>query len=175
MKNIVTLQCQKKRGEKEPLANTRGLFLFVILGVGFGEAADDDFAGVAALEVFVEDAGGDAGGFGLGEAIDAGADAGEGDALEVVFLSQSHGGIVAGGEQLALVVAASIPDGAYGMNDFLARQVVGVGHLALASVAAAQRSALFQQSLACCAVDGAVDASPTQQRTVGCIHNGINF
>lgn len=75
MKNIVTLQCQKKRGKKEPLANTRGLFLFVILGVGFGEAADNDLAGVAALEMFVEDAGGDAGGFGLGEAIDAGADA----------------------------------------------------------------------------------------------------
>ena len=126
MKNIVTLQCQKKRGEKEPLANTRGLFLFVILGVGFGEAADDDFAGVAALEVFVEDAGGDAGGFGLGEAIDAGADAGEGDALEVVFLSQSHGGIVAGGEQLALAVTASVPDGAYGMNDFLASTLPAV-------------------------------------------------
>ena len=175
MKNIVTLQCQKKRGEKEPLANTRGLFLFVILGVGFGEAADDDFAGVAALEVFVEDAGGDAGGFGLGEAIDAGADAGEGDALEMVFLCQTHGGIVAGGEQLAFVVTAAVPDGAYGMNDFLTRQVVGVGHLALASVAAAKRSALFQQFLSRCAVDGTVDTSPTQQRPVGCVHNGINF
>ena len=175
MKNIVTLQCQKKRGEKEPLANTRGLFLFVILGVGFGEAADDDLTGVATLEMFVEDAGGDAGGFGLGETIDTGADAGEGDALEVVFFCQSHGGIVAGGQQLTLVMTASVPDGAYGMNDFLAWQVVGIGHLALACVAAAQRPALFKQSFSCCTVDGTVDASPTQQRPVGCVHDGINF
>ena len=111
--------------------------LLIVLSVGLREAADDDLALVAALEMFVQHACGDAGGFCLRETIDTSADAGEGDALEVVFLSQLHRGIIAGGQQLALVLTAAIPDGAYGMDDFLARQVVGIGHLALTSFAAA--------------------------------------
>ena len=147
----------------------------IIFGVFSGEAADDDLALVAVAEVFGEHTLGDAGCLGLGEAIDTGADAGEGDALQAVFLGQTHGGIVTGGEQLALVLVAAIPDGPDGMDDFLTRQTVGIGHLALPRLAAAQRAAFLQQLNTCRPVDGTIYTSAAQQTPVGSIHNRIDL
>ena len=147
----------------------------IIFGVFSGEAADDDLALVAVAEVFGEHALGDAGCLGLGEAIDTGADAGEGDALQAVFLGQTHGGVVTGGEQLALVLVAAIPDGPDGMDDLLTRQTVGIGHLALPRLTAAQRAAFLQQLNTCRPVDGAIYTSAAQQTPVGGIHDCIDL
>ena len=114
-----------------------------------------------------QDTGGNTGRLCFWEAIDTRADAREGDALQMVLLSQSHGRIVAGGQQFALMISTAIPNWAYGMDHLLTRQVIGIGHLALSGLTASQRPALFQQSFSCCTVDGAIDASPTQQRPMG--------
>ena len=147
----------------------------IIFGIFRSEAADDDLALVAVAEVLGEHTLGNAGGLGLGEAVDTGADAGEGDALQAVLLGQTHGGVVTGGEQLALVLVATIPDGSDGMDDFLTRQTVGIGHLALPRLAAAQRAAFLQQLDTCRPVDGAIYTTAAQQTPVGGIHDCIDL
>ena len=151
------------------------LIVLIVLGVGLSEATDDDLALIAVAEVLGEDALGDKGGLGLGKTVDTGADAGEGDALKMVFLGQTHGRIVTGGQQLALVLVATIPDGSDGMDDFLTRQTVGIGYLALPRLAAAQRAAFLQQLNTCRPVDGAIYTSAAQQTPVGSIHDRIDF
>lgn len=150
------------------------LFL-IVLGVGGGKAADDDLALIAGAEMLGEDAFGDAGGFGLGEAVDTGADAGEGDALQAVFLCQTHGGVVTGGQQLALVVIATIPDGSDGMDHLLTGQQIGIGHLALPRLAATECTALLQQLDTSGPVNGAIYSPTAQQTPVGGIHDRIDL
>ena len=149
--------------------------VLIVLGVFGGEAADDDLAIVASAEMVGEDTFGDAGGFGLGEAVDAGADAGEGDALQAVLLGQAHGGIVTGGEQLTLVLIAAVPDGSDGMDHFLTGQQIGIGHLALPRFAAAKCTALLQQLDTSGPVNGAIYSPTAQQTPVGGIHDRINL
>lgn len=151
-------------------------FLFlIVLGVGGGEATDDDLALVTIAEMLSEDTLGNAGGFGLWETIDTGADAGEGDAPQTVFLSQTHGRVVTGGQQFALVLVTTIPDGPDGMDHLLTGKTVGIGHLALPRFAATERAALLQQFNTGSPVNGAIYSPTAQQTPVGSIHNRIDL
>ena len=143
-------------------------------GIFFTEAAENDFSVVGAgAEVLQDGAQGDFGCLAFGIVVDAGADAGEGDGAQPVCFRDAQGRVVACGKQFGLMVAASLPDRAYGVDDFPARQAVGVGHLAFARAATVQCAAFRQQFRPGGAVYGTVHAPAAQQRAVGRIHDGI--
>ena len=76
-----------------------GKQLFVDSQVSGGEAAEEDVCGEwFGVGVFAAGANGDFGGGAQRVAVDAGADAGEGDACAVVLLRQFQRAAVAGGE-----------------------------------------------------------------------------
>ena len=91
----------------------------------------------------------------LGVAEDAGGDQRKGHRLAVMLFSQHKARSVAGDKLLPLAVAAAVPHGADGVDHILARQVVGIGDLGVAGLAAAQRPALGQQLRPRRAVDAA--------------------
>ena len=141
----------------------------------FGKAADHHLAPIRPVGREAHDgAQGHGGGFALGVAVGARADAGEGDALQPVFGCQAQGRFVARSQLGSLVAAWGIPDGPHGVDDFLARQAVGVCHLAFSRAAAAQRAAFGEQPRPGGAVDGPIDAAPAQQRAVGGVHDGVD-
>ena len=154
----------------------RACFLIlIVLGIGGSEAADDDLSLVAIADMLCEHTPGDAGRLGLGKAVDTGADTGEGDALQAVFLSQSHGCVVTRSQQFTLMLIATVPNGPDGMDDFLTGQQIGIGHLALPSLTTAQCAALLQQSFTCSPMDGAIYTATAQQTPVGGIHDRIDL
>ena len=173
--SVQSCLCRKIIKQESPATAGDLYLVLIVLGVFGSEAADDDLAIVAGTEMVGEDTFGDAGGLSLREAVDTGADAGEGDALQAVFLGQTHGGIVTGGEQLTLVLVAAIPDGSDGMDDLLTGQTIGIGHLALPRLAAAQRTALLQQFDTGRPVNGAIYSPTAQQAPVGSIHDRIDL
>lgn len=59
--------------------------------------------------------------------------------------------------------SAAMPDRADGMNHVFGRQPITAGDLGIAGVAATERATFLQQFGPRCAVDGAVDATATQQ------------
>lgn len=71
-------------------------------------------------------------------------------------------------------MVASTPYRTHGVNDFFARQAVGIGDFALPGLAAAECAAFGEKVGTGSAVYGAVYASATEQRCVGGIDNGID-
>jgi hypothetical protein len=106
---------------------------------------------------------------------DAGADGREGNALEVVLHGQLQAPAIAALELVLGVLAAErVPARTHRVYDLVRRQVVALGHLGVARLAAAQPAALVDQVGACCAVDGAVDTAAAQQRLVGGVDDGVD-
>jgi hypothetical protein len=73
------------------------------------------------------------------------------------------------------MLVATIPDGAHGVDDFLTRQTIGIGNLALPCLATAQRTALLQQFNTGSPVNGTIYSPTAQQTPVGSIHDRINL
>lgn len=103
------------------------------------KAAEGHFSVVlSVLDMFHNGVDGNSGRLQMREMVNAGADTREGDAAKVVFFCDFQSRIVAGGKQCGLVMLPALPDRAYGMNDFLAGQVISIGHFALTGFAATQ-------------------------------------
>ena len=69
---------------------------------------------------------------------------------------------------------ASFPHWPYSMYNLLAGELVGIGHFAFTYGTPIQFLTLFEQLFTGCAMNGSVYATTSQQRTVGCIDNGVH-
>lgn len=118
---------------------------------------------------------GNRGGEGDGIAVDAGTNAWEGDGAQVMGLCEIEGRFVAGGEEFRFAMGAAVPDGADGVDDLLAGEVVGIGNFTLSGLAAPESAAFSEQAGAGSAMDGPVHSPAAEQRTVGSIHYGIDL
>jgi hypothetical protein len=105
---------------------------------------------------------------------DAAADRREGDGADLVLDGEGEARTVAGGQQLGLALAPSPPDGSHRVDHEAGRKPVALGDLGLPRLAASQMPALLQQLRAGGTVDGTVDPSPSQQRAVGCVDDGVH-
>src|ERR1700675_3443914 len=81
---------------------------------------------------------------------------------------------IAGGKQLLLALAATVPDRTDGVNDVLGRQPMTPRDLGSAGRAAAERSAFDKQFRPRGAMDRAVNATATEQRLIGGIDDGVD-
>jgi len=139
--------------------------------VFFAEAAEGDVEGAA-----FAGADGDVGGEFGREAVDAGADAGEGDGLDVfLFESEFEAGLVAGGKEVFLSVGVVVPDGAHGVDDVFGGEVESRGDAGLSGRATADGFAGPEQLGAGGTVDGSVDTSASAQAFIGGVYNGVDF
>ena len=82
---------------------------------------------------------------------------------------EAKGGGVTRRQQLVLARAAALPDRADRMDDVLCRQTIAVRYLGGSGLATAKRPAFGKQIRSGGAMDGAVDAAATEERTVGSI------
>lgn len=105
---------------------------------------------------------------------DAGADAGEGDALHLVLFGQRQGAAVAGCQQLGLARPAALPHGAHGVDDVGRGQAAALRELGLPHRAAPQQAALPQQLRPRGPVDGPIHAPTPQQRRVRRVDDGLH-
>lgn len=112
--------------------------------IGAETAEYDVFGGIVRLLPFPD--GGDCDGCRqvFGEAIDAGADAGEGDGVAVIVMGKLERVDVACLEQFGFIVVSAVPDGAGCMDDVFRRQVEARRDSGFSCVAAAEQSAGFQ-------------------------------
>ena len=108
-----------------------------------------------------------------GEVIHPCADRGEVYSLAAVFGSKSQARAIAAGQQLRLVVLATVPYGAGGMNNELCRQIIALGNLCLTGLATVQRAAFFQQCGARSTMNRTVYTTAAQQPAICCIDNRI--
>ena len=111
----------------------------------------------------------------LREPIDTRTDTGEGNALQVILLSQLHRRIVTRSQQFPFMIVAAIPDRPDGVYHLPTRQAIGIRHLALPSFATTKRPALCQQLRPRGPVYGTIHATATQQRPVRRIHDSIHL
>src|SRR5437660_7998565 len=81
----------------------------------------------------------------LGVAVDAGRNGRKGDALQAVLLGDSQAAAVTALEQRGLAGSAAVPHRADGMDHVPRDQVVALGDLGIAGVAAMERAAFGQQ------------------------------
>src|SRR5690606_1751802 len=99
-------------------------------------------------------------------AVDARADAREGDRAQRVFGGDLEGVAVARGEELGLARGTAAPHGPDGVDHVARRQPVAPGDAHLAGRAAAEAPALLEQLGTRGAVDRAVDAASTEERRI---------
>jgi len=111
----------------------------------------------------------------FGEAINTGADIGEGDGFQSLFHSQLKALPIARGQQTVRlfwpVIAPSRTDG---MDDVFSWQAVPFGYPGFAGWAAVQPAALLKKRRACGPVDGAVHATAAEQGVVGSVDDSPN-
>src|SRR5690606_30065349 len=75
------------------------------------------------------------------KAIDAGRDRGEGNGVQFVPACETQGAPVATREQVVLVIAAAVPDGAHSVNHIVSGKAIALGDLRFACRTAAERPA----------------------------------
>ena len=94
--------------------------------------------------------------------VDAGADGGEGHRAAAVLQRQRQAAAVAGGQLGGLAVIAAPPDGAGGVDDVSAGQVIAAGDAGLTGGAAVQRFALGHETRSGSTVDGTIHPGTAQ-------------
>ncbi len=114
-------------------------------------------------------------GFLLWKVVNTGADAWEYDGSASMLHGQPERVGVAIGEQMGFVTFATMPDWSYCMNDVLGFEVEPRRYLGFPCAATVECAAIIQQFLPRSAVYGAINATASQQRFVGGIHNGIGL
>ena len=114
-------------------------------------------------------------GLAAGISVHSGADGGEGDSLASILDSQPQALAVASIEEaLAQIRLQRVVDRANGVDDFLARQSVGVGDLGRTRVAAPQALAFFQEERASGIMDGPVDSTAAEKIFVCGVDDGVD-
>ena len=143
--------------------------------IGLGEGDEDDFVeGGVGLKEVAGGGEGDAGGFFDGEAVDSGADGGEGDGADFVVEGEFEGVAIAVGEQSAFITVAAAPDRAGSMNDKFGGELITLGNFGFPDFAAVEFATFGKQFGANSAVDGPVDPASTEEGGVGGVDDGIN-
>ena len=117
---------------------------------------------------------GNFGGQWFGEAVDAGADGGEGDGVAFVLGREIQAAAVAACEEGGLVLGAVAPDWANGVEDEFGGKAEAGSDFRVAGLAAVEMAAGFEKLRAGGAVDGSVYASAAEQRGVGGVDDGID-
>jgi len=107
-------------------------------------------------------------------AINASADAGEGNGLKAIVGSQLQRMGIAGGEQCRLAVLSIPPNGAYGVDDEAGGEAKARAYFGLPRGAAVECAAIGQQLRTGGAVDGSVNATATQKAAVGGVDNSVD-
>ena len=108
------------------------------------------------------------------EAIDAGRDAREGDALQSRLGREAQGVRVAGTEFVRFAVFATVPDRADGVDDVSCFETMAFRHFRLAGAAAVQHAAFGEQIGTCRAMNRSIHAAATKQRGVGGVDDGTD-
>ena len=143
--------------------------------VGGAEATEDDFLDrTRRLQKHVHALHGNHCCFISGEAIDAGGDTRESDALQTALRSEAQGARVAGTELVALAIFTAVPDGADGVDDMAGFEPIAQSDFRFARAAAVQHAALGQQFRPGGAMNRSIDASATEKGRVGGVHDGID-
>lgn len=106
--------------------------------------------------------------------IRTGADGRERHGLDAVQLDQRETTPITTREQFILAVPAVVPHRADGVNDPPGRKFIAFGDFGLSGGAAAEHAAFRQQFRPGGAMNGAVHATPAEQRRVGGIHNRLH-
>lgn len=144
--------------------------------VVLGKADDEDFAEIGVefckgLD-FVE---GDGGSLGFGITVDSGADAREGDGVQLILYGKPEAIAVAGGQQEAFALMSPAPDGSDRVDHVSGRQTVAFGDLSFPGITSVEGAAFGKQFRTGSPMDGAVDTSASEQTVVGGIDNSIHF
>lgn len=109
-----------------------------------------------------------------GIAVDAGADAREGDAAYLVRFGKMQAVGVGSGELCGFVLPATMPDRADGVDDVAGGQAVAGSDFCLACLAAVELAAFGKQLRPGSAVNGTVHPASAQQGVVGGVDDGVN-
>jgi hypothetical protein len=109
-----------------------------------------------------------------GETIDAGGNRGKSNRDKAVDFAQFDRAAIAGRQRQIFGAVAAVPDRADRMDHMPGRQPVGFSDLGAAGLAAPQRTAFGQKLGAGGTMDRAVDATPSQQRRICGVDDGVN-
>ena len=107
-------------------------------------------------------------------AINARADAGEGDRGEPFRGGNLERSAIAGGEQLRRIARAAVPDRPDRVDDVARRQSISLRELRVARLAAAQQAAFMQQLGSRGTVNRAIHAATAQQRRIRRVDDGVD-
>ena len=94
--------------------------------------------------------------------------------FEIVVAAKLDRTAIARGELLILPTIATVPDRPDGMDHMPRRQEISFGDLGIAGFAAVERAAFGQQLGPGSIMDGAIDATPAEERRVRGIDDGVN-
>src|SRR5262249_42119854 len=107
-------------------------------------------------------------------AVDAGADAREGQRGEAVLGGELDGGAIARGEEVGLTLAAATPDRADRVNHVSRGEAIASRDPGLTGSAATEATTLLQELRPRRAMDGAVHPPSAQQRGIGRVDDGMH-
>src|SRR5262249_16297332 len=106
------------------------------------------------------------------KAIDAGRDGGKRDRAQALRGRERQRRAITGRKQVVLALVAAAPHRTARLDDVLGLEAIAAGDLGGAGVAAAERATLGEKVRPGGAVNGAIDAAATEQRSVGGVDDG---
>lgn len=108
------------------------------------------------------------------KAVNACADRGESDALDLEFDCEVQDARIAGRQKSVFIRLSAAPDRTNGVDDVFAIEIVTLGEFGVAGLAAAEAAALLEQAGAGGAMNGAIYAASAEKGTVGGIDDGVD-
>jgi len=108
------------------------------------------------------------------KAIDAGRNRWKGDRGEPVLLAELDRAAIAGGKQIILTKRAAIPHRPNRVDHVSGGEPIALGDLGVAGLATVEHPALRNKVRPRRTMDGAIDASPAEQRGIGGVDDGVN-
>jgi hypothetical protein len=98
----------------------------------------------------------------------------KGNAVQAMDNSKCQAVGVAFRQKFGLVGHAASPDRADGVDHMARHQPIALGNPGFTGRTTAEAAALGQQIRTGCTMDGAINATTTQQAFVGCVHDGVD-
>jgi hypothetical protein len=108
------------------------------------------------------------------ETIDAGGDGRKGYRGKTVLLTEHQRTAIAGGKQIILTVAATIPHRPNRVDHMTGLEPITLGDLGITGGATLQRTAFGQQFRPRGPMDRAIDPAAAEQRRIGGVDDGVN-
>ncbi len=164
MQNIATFPRSALRGENPLVDLSRRLI----------EAAEDDPVYAAGFEILADGTDGDLRCLFSREAIDSSGDCRKSDRLYLVLAGELHRAAVTASEEIGLAMGAAAPDRPDGVEDPPCGEIEAGRGLGGAGCAAMQLFAGEEQFLARCPVNGAIDAAPAEQGSIGSVDDCVD-